>query len=81
MTDFESLTKRQNETLKIVALGHTYKESARFLGVTSKTVQEHMTAIQRKLGVANRGQATALYFLRDAYKSELDKLNAATPYL
>jgi len=52
-----SLTKRESEVLKQLALGLTNKEIAQALGISYETVKEHVQHILRKLGVTDRTQA------------------------
>jgi DNA-binding NarL/FixJ family response regulator len=52
-----SLTKRENEVLKQLALGLSNKEIAQALDISYETVKEHVQHILRKLGVADRTQA------------------------
>jgi DNA-binding NarL/FixJ family response regulator len=57
-TDSEvSLTKRESEVLKQLALGLTNKEIAHSLGISYETVKEHVQHILRKIGVSDRTQA------------------------
>lgn len=57
-TDDEvSLTKRESEVLKQLALGLTNKEIAQSLGISYETVKEHVQHILRKIGVSDRTQA------------------------
>jgi DNA-binding NarL/FixJ family response regulator len=53
-----SLTEREVEILGLVASGSTNSEVARQLWVTEQTVKFHLRNIYRKLGVANRTQAS-----------------------
>jgi DNA-binding NarL/FixJ family response regulator len=52
-----SLTKRESEVLKQLALGLTNKEIAQSLGISYETVKEHVQHILRKIGVSDRTQA------------------------
>jgi DNA-binding NarL/FixJ family response regulator len=53
-----ALTRRELETLRWVAEGKTSAWIARKLWVTEQTVKFHLTNIYRKLGVANRTEAS-----------------------
>lgn len=53
----DSLSPAQMRVLAALAGGHLNKQIAYDLGLTERTVKAHMTAIFRKLGVANRLQA------------------------
>jgi DNA-binding NarL/FixJ family response regulator len=52
------LTRRELEVLGLVAEGHTNGVLARTLWVTEQTVKFHLSNIYRKIGVANRTEAT-----------------------
>ena len=52
------LSGRELEVLKLVAAGSTNREIARKLWVTEQTVKFHLSNIYRKLGVANRTEAS-----------------------
>ncbi len=52
------LTPRELEILRLVAEGHSNAQLARTLWVTQQTVKFHLTNIYRKLGVANRTEAS-----------------------
>ena len=52
------LTRREREILRLVAEGHTNAQLARLLWVTEQTVKFHLSNIYRKLGVANRTEAS-----------------------
>jgi DNA-binding NarL/FixJ family response regulator len=58
MADLDAtLTRRENEVLKQLALGLSNKEIAQALDISYETVKEHVQHILRKLGVADRTQA------------------------
>jgi HD-GYP domain-containing protein (c-di-GMP phosphodiesterase class II) len=52
------LTWREVEVLALLARGHTNKEIARRLGVTPKTVSNHVEHVYTKLDVGSRAAAT-----------------------
>jgi DNA-binding NarL/FixJ family response regulator len=52
------LTLREKEILGLVAEGHTNGQIARRLWVTEQTVKFHLSNTYRKLGVANRTEAS-----------------------
>lgn len=56
--DNPGLTPREVEILRLVANGLTNGEVARTLFVTEQTVKFHLSNIYRKLGVANRTEAS-----------------------
>lgn len=53
------LTRRERETLEAMRSGLSNREIAGNFGISSKTLQNHITAIYRKLQVSNRGEAVA----------------------
>jgi pimeloyl-ACP methyl ester carboxylesterase/DNA-binding CsgD family transcriptional regulator len=55
--DFPQLTPREAEILEHIAQGHDNAQIAAHLGLTEKTVRNHITSIFDKLGVENRAQA------------------------
>lgn len=59
----ESLTNREHEILRCLALGMPNKAIARQLTLAEGTVKVHIKAILRKLDLANRTQA-AVYMLK-----------------
>ena len=54
----EPLTEREAEVASLMARGSTNAEIARELGVSLKTVQNHVSHVLLKLGVRDRTQAT-----------------------
>ena len=54
---FAVLTLRERELLELIAEGRDNDDIARRLGVTNKTVRNHITRIFDKMGVATRAQA------------------------
>lgn len=65
-TGLEVLTERELSILKLVAEGLSNLDIANRLFVTEQTVKFHLSNIYRKLGVANRTEAT-----RYAYRAKL----------
>jgi HD-GYP domain-containing protein (c-di-GMP phosphodiesterase class II) len=55
-----SLTPREREVLAFLAVGETNKAIARRLGISTKTVGNHVEHIYAKLGVGNRAGAALL---------------------
>jgi DNA-binding CsgD family transcriptional regulator len=56
-TRVHSLTPRELDVLTWVARGKTASEIGEILGITKRTVDEHVQTAVRKLGAANRTQA------------------------
>lgn len=59
---YSGLTEREKEILRLIALGGTNKEIAKKLGISEKTVKNHISNIFQTLHVNNRTQA-AIYAL------------------
>ena len=51
------LTKRENEVFTLLIGGKTTKEIATHLGISEKTVRNHISNTIQKLGVKGRSQA------------------------
>ena len=51
---YESLSEREREVLKFIALGHTAKEVAEKLAISPKTVETYRTRIMEKLTLQSR---------------------------
>jgi DNA-binding NarL/FixJ family response regulator len=52
--DFDRLTSREREVLRLIARGYAYKEIARELVISVKTVESHVSSVLRKLQLSNR---------------------------
>lgn len=52
--ELDQLTAREREVLRHIARGYLYKEIAVRLGISSKTVEAHVSAVLRKLQLSNR---------------------------
>ena len=52
------LTNREVEVLRLLARGHSAKEMARKLGISAKTVDNHVQNLYGKIGVSTRAGAT-----------------------
>jgi DNA-binding NarL/FixJ family response regulator len=57
--DLDLLTPREQEVLRLIARGYTYKEIAGRLILSARTVESHVSAVLRKLQLSNRHQLTA----------------------
>lgn len=58
-TLFNGLTPREREILDVIAQGHANGEIAGRLGISEKTVRNHVSIIMGKLGTTSRAQAVA----------------------
>jgi DNA-binding NarL/FixJ family response regulator len=56
--ELEQLTGREREVLRLIAQGYTYKEIARELYISVKTVETHVSSVLRKLQLSSRHQLT-----------------------
>ena len=54
--ELELLTAREHEVLRLIARGYTYKEIARDLAISVKTVETHVSSVLRKLQLSTRHQ-------------------------
>lgn len=54
--ELNQLTAREREVMRLIALGHTYKEAAARLDISVKTMERHVSAVLRKLQLSNRHQ-------------------------
>jgi DNA-binding NarL/FixJ family response regulator len=63
---YNDLTEREKEILRLIALGGTNKEIAQKVGISEKTVKNHISNIFQTLHVNNRTQA-AIYVLEKKF--------------
>ncbi len=56
--ELDQLTPREREVLRLIARGYAYKEVARELSISVKTVESHVSAVLRKLQLSSRHQLT-----------------------
>ena len=56
--ELDQLTPREREVLRLIARGYTYKEIARELYISIKTVESHVSSVLRKLQLSTRHQLT-----------------------
>ena len=54
--DLDQLTARERQVLRLIARGYTYKESGVELGISSRTVETHVSSVLHKLQLSNRHQ-------------------------
>ena len=52
--EFDQLTPREKEVLREIARGYAYKQVARRLHISVKTVESHVSAVLRKLQLTSR---------------------------
>lgn len=52
----DSLTPREQQVMRLIARGYSYKEVAAELFISVKTVETHVSAVLRKLQLSNRGE-------------------------
>jgi DNA-binding NarL/FixJ family response regulator len=56
--ELDQITPREREVLRLLARGYTYKEIARRLEVSIKTVESHASSVLRKLQLSSRYELT-----------------------
>ena len=56
--ELDQITPREREVLRLIARGYAYKEVAKELFISVKTVETHVSAVLRKLQLSNRHQLT-----------------------
>jgi DNA-binding NarL/FixJ family response regulator len=56
--ELDLLTAREREVLRLIARGYAYREVARRLHLSVKTVETHVSAVLRKLQLSNRHELT-----------------------
>jgi DNA-binding NarL/FixJ family response regulator len=52
--ELDGLTRREQEVLRLIARGYTYKETAERLFISARTVETHVSAVLRKLQLSDR---------------------------
>jgi DNA-binding NarL/FixJ family response regulator len=73
------LTPRERDILLSIDSGHSVRQTARQLGISARTVENHQSRLFRKLGVRNRAEALAVAHglgLIDTAKAEIPKNDA-----
>jgi DNA-binding NarL/FixJ family response regulator len=58
-SNWDTLTQREREVLKLIAEGHKNREIAEYLFISLKTVEKHRTNLMRKLDLHNVAAITA----------------------
>lgn len=56
--DLDKLSAREQEVMRLIARGYTYKEVAAELFISIKTVETHVSAVLRKLQLSSRHELT-----------------------
>jgi DNA-binding NarL/FixJ family response regulator len=56
--ELDQLTPRERDVLRLIARGYAYKEIARQLSISTKTVETHVSSVLRKLQLSNRYELT-----------------------
>ena len=69
----DSLSEREREVVKLIALGYTASEAAAALGLSAKSVETYRTRIMQKLGVHNRIGLVQYALLHDLLKEDLEE--------
>ena len=57
-SELDLLSAREQEVMRLIARGYTYKEVAHDLFISIKTVETHVSAVLRKLQLSNRNELT-----------------------
>ncbi len=57
--ELDQLTAREQEVMRLIARGYTYREVSSALHLSVKTVETHVSAVLRKLQLSNRHELTA----------------------
>jgi len=57
-SELDRLSQREREVMRLIARGYAYKEVARELFISIKTVETHVSSVLRKLQLSNRHQLT-----------------------
>ncbi len=56
--DLDRLSAREREVMRLIARGYSYREVAKELFISVKTVETHMSAVLRKLQLSSRHELT-----------------------
>ena len=57
--ELDRLSAREQEVMRLIARGYSYKEVAAELFISTKTVETHVSAVLRKLQLSSRHELTA----------------------
>lgn len=66
--DYQQLSPREREVLRLIARGNTNKEIAQELSISVRTVERHRSSIMKKIGLQNRAELVA-YAVREGILS------------
>ena len=55
------LTSREQEVFELLVLNKSTEEISEFLGISEKTVRNHISNAMQKLGVKGRAQAVVVF--------------------
>lgn len=67
--DAPSLTQREQEVIRLIALGYTTKEAAARLGITDKSVETYKARASDKLGLRSRAKIVQYAILQGWFES------------
>ena len=57
--ELDRLSAREREVMRLIARGYQYKEVAKELFISVKTVETHVSSVLRKLQLSSRHELTA----------------------
>ena len=57
--ELDQLSAREQDVMRLIARGYTYREVATRLHLSVKTIESHVSAVLRKLQLSNRHELTA----------------------
>ena len=57
--ELDRLSAREREVMRLIARGYQYKEVAKELFISIKTVETHVSSVLRKLQLSSRHELTA----------------------
>ncbi len=57
-TELDLLTPREQEVMRLIARGYTYREAASSLFISDRTVESHVSSVLRKLQLSDRRELT-----------------------
>ena len=53
-SEMDLLSPREQEVMKLIARGHTYREAASALFISDRTIETHVSSVLKKLQLSNR---------------------------